>query len=110
MSGIADEEAQGAPVERTVLAWNRAAIVLGANGVLIVRAGVVHDLPLIDALGAAVGLLALTVWALSLQRSSALAGRRIGHVFGGRNGSVRPVAAFIVALSVAELALVAYLR
>jgi uncharacterized membrane protein YidH (DUF202 family) len=110
MSEIAEEEAQGAAVERTVLSWNRAAIVLGANGVLLVRAGVVHDLPLLDVLGGAVALLALVVWALSLLRYSALAGQKIGHLFGGRAGSARPVAVFIVALSLLELGVVAYLR
>jgi hypothetical protein len=43
-----------APIERTLLSWNRAALVVGTNGALLVRIGDIRGSDLIDAVGAAV--------------------------------------------------------
>jgi uncharacterized membrane protein YidH (DUF202 family) len=97
-----------AQVERTTLAWNRAAIALAANGALVMRAGFVHDLAVLDALGLAIALAGFALWALSSARYSRVAGRHVSNLFGPR--SVPTIAGFVVALSLVDLAVVVFAR
>jgi uncharacterized membrane protein YidH (DUF202 family) len=100
-----DRQAQ---VERTTLAWNRAAIALAANGALVLRAGFVHDLVVLDAVGAVIAIGGFALWVVSSARYSRVAGRRVPHLFGP--AAVPAVAAFVAALSVVDLAVVAFAR
>jgi hypothetical protein len=97
-----------AQVERTTLAWNRAAIALAANGALVLRAGFIHDLTLLDALGAAIAVAGLALWAASSMRYSRVAGRQVSSLFGP--GAVPAAAAFVGALSLLDLAIVLFAR
>lgn len=110
MSGHSADSNRAAPVERTVLAWNRAAIAVAANGALLVRAGFVHHSLALEALGFSVAFLGFVLWALSLARSSAIAGRPSPHVFGRASVSVLPVAVFVLSLSLVDLVVVVFLR
>jgi uncharacterized membrane protein YidH (DUF202 family) len=107
---MSNPSADGSSVERTVLAWNRAAIAVAANGALLVRAGFLHHSLALEAFGFGVTILGFGLWALSLVRSSAIAGRQARHVFGRESVSVLPVAAFVVVLSLVDLGVVVSLR
>jgi uncharacterized membrane protein YidH (DUF202 family) len=101
---------RGAQVERTALAWNRAAVAVAANGALLVRAGFVHHLVVVDALGFTVAASGFVLWALSLVRYSAIAGRRVPHLFRQEAGAVPLVATFLLLLTVADLLVVVFTR
>jgi uncharacterized membrane protein YidH (DUF202 family) len=104
------ERPRAAPVERTVLAWNRAAIAVAANGALLVRAGFVHHSPALEAFGLGVSFLGFALWTLSLVRSSAIAGRPVPHVFGREMSSVLPIASFVLLVSIVDLVVIVSLR
>jgi uncharacterized membrane protein YidH (DUF202 family) len=110
MSIHADEGDRGTQVERTMLAWNRAAIALAANGALLLRAGFAHALVVLEAFGVAIALAGFALWALSLRRYSKIAGRPVSHLFGARAGSVTALAVFIGLLSLVDLAVVVFTR
>ena len=110
MSVHADDADRGAQVERTVLAWNRAAVALAANGALLMRAGFIHDLVVLEALGLAIAIAGFALWALSLARYSRIAGRPASHLFGASAGAVPALAAFIVLLSLVDLAVAVFAR
>jgi len=101
-----DAGGRAAQLERTVLAWNRAAIAVAANGALVVRAGFEHQSVALEAIGFAVSVVGFALWALSLRRYSTVAGRRMHHLFEGRFKGVVPVAAFVLALSLVDLGVV----
>lgn len=105
MSTSADET-RSSSVERTVLAWNRAAIAVAANGALLVRAGFLHHSLALEVFGFGVTFLGFGLWALSLVRSSAIADQPARHVFGRESLSVLPIAAFVVVLSLVDVAVV----
>jgi uncharacterized membrane protein YidH (DUF202 family) len=106
----ATEEGRGSPVERTVLAWNRVAVAVAANGALVMRAGFVHDLVVVDALGVAIVILGVSLWTLSLTRYQTVAGRAVPHLFAGERGAVPPVASFVMLLSLLDLLIVVFAR
>jgi len=110
MSVQAGEGGRGAQVERTMLSWNRAAIALGANGALLMRAGFIHDVVALEAFGLAVAIVGFALWALSLARYSKIAGRPVSHLFGARAGAVQALAAFILMLSLVDAAVVVFAR
>lgn len=58
----------GLQPQRTALAWNRTCLALTANGLLLLRAGLQQQSPLILVLGAGVLVLCLMVWLLAQQR------------------------------------------
>jgi uncharacterized membrane protein YidH (DUF202 family) len=101
---------RGAQLERTTLSWNRVAISLAANGVLLLRAGFVHNIVVLEAFGATIALAGLALWALSLLRYSKLAGSPVQHLFGRRQGAVPTLARFIIVLSLVDLAVVVFAR
>lgn len=107
---MSSPSADGSSVERTVLAWNRAAIAVAANGALLVRAGFLHHSLALEAFGFGVTFLGFGLWAFSLVRSSAIARRPVRHVFGRESVSVLPVAAFVFVLSLVDLVVVVSLR
>ena len=109
MSAHADEGGRGTQVERTMLAWNRAAIALAANGALLLRAGFVHDLIVLDGVGLAIAIAGFIIWALSLARYSKIAGRTVPHLFGPR-AAIPALATFILVLSLIDLAAVIFAR
>jgi uncharacterized membrane protein YidH (DUF202 family) len=98
--GIYDPAAQ---VERTALAWSRASVAIFANGVLLVRAGLVYNLALLTASGLGVATVGAALWMLSATHYSALAGRRVGHLLAGRPRAVLGLATFVTLLSVVAL-------
>ena len=104
------DDDRGAQVERTVLAWNRAAIAVAANGALLVRAGFVHHLIVLETAGFAVGLIAFALWSLSLLRYSSTAGVTAPYLFGRKTLSAPPLAAFVLILSLVNLSVVAFAR
>ena len=110
MSVSRDEAVDGAQVERTLLAWNRSAIALAANGALLLRAGFLHQVLVLEGLGVAVAVAVagIAVWALSLERYGRVAGRPVLHLFGRR--SLAALAAFVLVLSVVDLAVVVFAR
>ena len=110
MSNPTQDDLHGAQVERTTLAWNRAAIAVSANGALLLRAGFVHHLVVVEAAGLVVTLVGFAVWALSLMRYSAITGQPVPHLFGRRSVGALPLAAFVLALSLIDLAVVAFAR
>jgi uncharacterized membrane protein YidH (DUF202 family) len=110
MTQRSDENRHGAQVERTTLAWNRAAIAVAANGALILRAGFLHDLVVLEVVGVTVALIGCGVWALSLVRYTAIAGESVPHLFGRKPVSAVPLAAFVLLLSVVDLAVVVFTR
>jgi len=110
MSAHADEGGRGTQVERTMLAWNRAAIALAANGALLLRAGFIHDLIVLDGVGLAIAIAGFIIWALSLARYSKIAGRTVPHLFGPRAGAIPALATFILVLSLIDLAAVIFAR
>ena len=93
-----------------MLAWNRAAIALAANGALLMRAGFVHNIVVLEAFGLTVGLTGFALWALSLRRYPRVAGRPIPHLFGEKAGALTALAAFIIGLSLVDLAVVVFAR
>ena len=105
-----DDGSGGAQVERTVLSWNRVAIAVAANGALLMRVGFVHDLVALEAFGIAVAIAGFALWALSLERYSAIAGRSPSHLFEGRAGGVLPLATFVMLLSLIDLAVIVFAR
>ena len=105
-----DDGSRGAQVERTVLSWNRVAIAVAANGALLMRAGFVHDLVVLEAFGMAVAFVGFALWLLSLGRYSAIAGRSPSHLFEGRVGGVLPLATFVMLLSLIDLIVIVFAR
>jgi len=110
MSADDDQGDRGAQVERTILAWNRSAIALAANGALLLRAGFLHDVVALEAFGVAIALTGFFLWALALSRYSKLGGRPASHLFAPRAGGVPALAAFIMLLSLVDLAVVVFAR
>jgi len=108
MSASGETVDRGAQVERTVLSWNRAAIALAANGALVMRAGFLHDLVVLDVLGAAIAVGGFLLWIVSFSRYSRTAGRPVSHLFGAR--AVPTFAALIVLLSLLDLGVVVFAR
>lgn len=78
-----------------------------ANGALIVRAGLVHSLALMTAAGIVAVLTGSALWILSATHYSALAGRRVGHLFARGRQAVVSLAVFVTVFS--AIALVATL-
>jgi uncharacterized membrane protein YidH (DUF202 family) len=95
-----------AQAERTVLSWNRLALAVTANGALLARAGFVHDLVLVNALGLAVASVGFALWLISLTRYSTLAGQSPSHLFGRK--ALPALATFVVVLSLIDLAVVVF--
>jgi len=110
MTGVSADDARGAQLERTALAWNRTGIAVAANGALMLHAGVVHGIVALDVLGAGVAGLGFVLWALSLVRYSTVAGRPVGRLFGGRGGAASLATALVLVLTVADLAVVVFVR
>lgn len=110
MSVEGGERDRGAALERTVLAWSRAALVVAANGALLLRIGDTRGDDLLDALGAAVSATGVALWLLSLLRYSARSGLAAAHLVAGHPRTVRTLAAFTVLVSLLELAVVAMTR
>lgn len=107
MSSWEGEPDRGAPRERTALAWNRAALVVVANGALLIRIGDVRGNDLLDAAGAAVTAGGVALWLLSLVRYAAKMGHAAAHLIAGRSRTVRALAAFTALVSLLEIAVVA---
>ena len=110
MSPHAGHGDRGAQLERTMLSWNRASIALTANGTLLMRAGFLHNIVVLEAFGLAIALTGFALWALSLGRYSKVAGRPEPHLFWGRVGAMPALGAFIVLISVVDLAVVVFAR
>ena len=110
MTDDSADEGKGAPVERTTLAWNRAAITVAANGALLLRAGFMHHLVALEALGVAVAMVGFGLWAISLMRYSAISGQTAPHLFGDKMVSARLLAAFVLLLSLVDLAVMVFAR
>jgi uncharacterized membrane protein YidH (DUF202 family) len=103
----ADARDRGAARERTVLAWNRTALVVVANGALLVRLGDSRGSDLLDGLGAAVAAAGLALWLLSLTRGAAASGRAAADLITGRPNTVRTLATFAALVSLIDLVVVA---
>jgi uncharacterized membrane protein YidH (DUF202 family) len=110
MSNGMHDDRHGAQVERTTLAWNRAAIAVSANGALLLRAGFVHDSVVVEAVGVVVTFVGFAVWALSLMRYSTITGQPVPHLFGRRSVGTLPLAVFVLVLSLIDLAVVVFAR
>ena len=107
---IPADEHRGTPVERTVLSWNRIAIGVAANGVLVMRAGFVHHVVVLEALGLAIAIAGFALWALSLFRYSTIAGRPASHLFGEEPGAVALLAVSVLVLSLVDVVVVVFAR
>ena len=101
---------RGVPVERTVLAWNRAGIAVAANGALLARVGFVHDLIAVEVIGLGVTFAGIGIWALSLARYSAIGEAHIPHLFGRDRRAPASLAALVLLLSVVDVLVIGYLR
>lgn len=110
MTAQARDDLRGAQVERTTLAWNRAAIAVSANGALLLRAGFVHHIVVVESIGFVVTFIGFAVWALSLMRYSAITGQAAPYLFGRRHVAASPLASFVLALSLVDLAVVVFAR
>jgi len=96
-----------AQLERTVLAWNRSALAIGANGALLVHQGFSRDLPAATVAGFAVVAVGVLVWAVSIGRYASALDRRASHLIADRHHLVLAAAWFLGLLSVGDLLLVA---
>jgi uncharacterized membrane protein YidH (DUF202 family) len=110
MSAPLEDEGRGAQLERTMLAWNRSAIALAANGALLMRAGFLHNVVALEAFGLLVALGGLLLWALSLARYSKVAGQQVSHLFGAGGKAVPGFAAFMLLLTAVTLVVVVFDR
>jgi uncharacterized membrane protein YidH (DUF202 family) len=66
MKQEASRERRAAALERTVLAWTRAAIAVAANGALLLHAGIVERLRIVEVAGGVVVLVGIALWVASL--------------------------------------------
>jgi|SRR5581483_374267 uncharacterized membrane protein YidH (DUF202 family) len=98
---------RGAQVERTVLAWNRSALALAANGALLVRQGFSRHLISLTVVGFAVMGVAVAVWLLSILRYPRARELRGSSLVAGRRELVAAAAVFVGLLSVGNLVLAA---
>lgn len=57
-----------AQVERTLLAWNRSVLALGANGALVMREGFERELVVLEAIGVLLVLFGIALWIVSIHR------------------------------------------
>jgi hypothetical protein len=104
------DDGRGAQVERTVLAWNRSAVAVAANGALMARTGFVRHVAALEWIGLAIVAAGAGLWLLSLARYSTLPSLRVPHLITGRAGPLVSFSAFVVLLSLADLAIVVDLR
>jgi uncharacterized membrane protein YidH (DUF202 family) len=93
----------GAQLERTALAWSRVSVAIVANGALLVRAGLVHNLGLLTAGGLVAASIGVVLWLLSAAHYSALVGWRAGHLLAESPRAVVALATFVAFLSVIAL-------
>lgn len=93
-----------------MLAWNRAAVALAGNGALLLRAGFLHGVVVLDAFGLMIALAGFALWVLSLERYESIAGRPVSYLFGLGGGAVPALAAFVTVLSVVDLFVVIFAR
>jgi uncharacterized membrane protein YidH (DUF202 family) len=105
-----DDGERGAPVERTVLAWNRAGIAVAANGALLARVAFVHDLIAVEVVGLAVTFVGIGIWALSLARYSAVGEAHVPHLFGRDRRAPALLGVLVLLLSLVDVLVIAYLR
>jgi uncharacterized membrane protein YidH (DUF202 family) len=101
------EHDHGSARERTVLAWNRAALVVAANGALLVRLGDSRGSALLDGLGAAVAATGVGLWLLSLRRYASASSAAVTRLIAGRPSTLRTLAIFSALVSLIELVVVA---
>ncbi|MEJ3403706.1 DUF202 domain-containing protein [Rathayibacter sp. YIM 133350] len=73
MTDAAPARDPGLQPERTRLAWTRTALALVLNAVLVVRSGIVHDLPVFTVIGAGLIVAAAAEIAIGVRRARALA-------------------------------------
>src|SRR5690349_17486232 len=109
MEGRSDGDGynRAAQLERTVLAWNRSALAVAANGVLLVREGVVRGLVGLTTAGLLVMGVGAAVWLLSILRYPSARDLRASNVLAGDRRLVVAAAAFVALLSVGDLVLAA---
>jgi uncharacterized membrane protein YidH (DUF202 family) len=96
-----------AQLERTVLAWNRSSLAIGANGALLAREGLTRGLAAVAVAGCVVAVVGAVVWVLSVGLYPAALERQAVNLLAGRAPVVIATALFVVALSAADLVLAA---
>jgi uncharacterized membrane protein YidH (DUF202 family) len=108
MSDSADPErySDAAQLERTVLAWNRSSLAIGANGALLAREGFERSLSVVIGLGFGVVALAVVLWIASIGQYSPALERRATHLIADDDRAVVALAALAVALSLVDVVLV----
>jgi len=83
---------------------------VGGNGALLLRAGVVQQVLLLQGLGLAVVVIGLGMWVLSLTRYSTAAGRHAPALIAGQTDVVIALSTFVLLLSLIDLAVVIFAR
>lgn len=101
---------RGTQVERTALSWNRVAIAVVANGALLMRAGFLRDIVVLEVLGLTVAFVGFALWLLPLVRYSKIGGQPVSHLFPGTAGALGPLATFVLLLSLIDLIVVVVAR
>jgi len=104
-----EEGSNAAQFERTVLAWNRAAIAVVGNGALLLREGAVQRIVLLEGAGLAVVVVGVGLWILSLTPSK-IAGRRAAALVAGDATGVAALAAFALLISLIDVVVVVSAR
>jgi uncharacterized membrane protein YidH (DUF202 family) len=98
---------RAAQLERTVLAWNRSALVLVANGALIAKIGFARDLVPAIVAGFVVAGLGAAAWLLSFGRAPSTSGPESRYLIAGRRSLVPPAAVVVLVVSLVDLVLAA---
>jgi hypothetical protein len=81
---------------------------VAANSALLIRAGIVHQLAIIEAIGFAVGAIGLGLWLSSLIRYSHINGAAASLAFGPSRTAALRLTCFVLVLSSMNLSVVVF--